>query len=118
MREENILDIQSLKKFKTQAPFLRKLLKTCFTKMRKLNERKIQETRRPRWAKTEEIPRSGDSRSLHETMGLTRRKTSMQARAGCKDPGDASSEVSTCMQVNFRQLVKNMRLNYDNCMKS
>lgn len=33
------LDMKGLKKFKTQAPFLRKVLKMCFTKMRKLTRK-------------------------------------------------------------------------------
>ena len=42
----------------------------------------------------------------------------MQATAGCNVLGEASSEASRCMQMNFRQLVKNTRLNYDRGMES
>ena len=104
------LDMQGLKKFKTQAPFLKKH-KMYFTKMRKLTKK--EEDTGNRKAETGQRQRkshdlmNADPCVRPSLVGSTRRQPSVQASAGHKPPGDASSKVSACIQMNFRQLVKN-----------
>lgn len=48
--------------------------------------------------KAEEIPRSGESRSLPEVLAESRREPSVQATAVYQSPGDAALKVSASTQ--------------------
>lgn len=103
MKRKNTCKTLDMQGLKMQVHILRKLLKMYFTKMRKLTE-KEEDTGN---TKAETGERQRKSQVWWQQIpawdcGLDGKKLSVQARAGCKAPGDASSEVSTCMQMNFR----------------